>query len=55
MGLETYELIPHFIKRVGLREHKPWISGFTAASVLLGGFVLRIVIVYAGQMAKVIT
>ncbi len=55
MALETYELIPHFIKRVGLREHKPWISGFTAASVLLGGFVLRIVIVYAGQMAKVIT
>ncbi len=55
MSLETYELIPHFIKRAHLREHKPWISGFTAASVLFGALVLRIVIVYAGQMAKVIT
>ena len=55
MSLETYELIPHFIKRAHLRKHKPWISGFTAASVLFGALVLRIVIVYAGQMAKVIT
>jgi formate-dependent nitrite reductase membrane component NrfD len=54
MALETYELIPHFIKRVRLREHRPWISGVTAGAVLLGGFILRIVIVYAGQMAKVI-
>jgi len=54
MALETYELIPHFIKRVSLREHKPWISGVTASLVLLGGFILRLVIVYAGQLAKVV-
>jgi len=54
MALETYELIPHFIKRVNLREHKPWISGMAASSVLLGGLILRYVIVYAGQMAQVI-
>jgi formate-dependent nitrite reductase membrane component NrfD len=54
MALETYELTPHFIKRFRLREHKPWISGLTASAVLLGGFILRIVIVYAGQMAKVV-
>jgi formate-dependent nitrite reductase membrane component NrfD len=48
------KLIPHFIKRVSLREHKPWISGLTASAVLLGGFILRMVIVYAGQTAKVI-
>ena len=52
--METYELIPHFIKRASLRKHKPWISGVTALSVLLGGFILRLVIVYAGQLAKVV-
>ena len=54
MALETYELIPHFIKRVSLREHKPWLSGVTASLVLLGGFILRLVIVYAGQLARVV-
>jgi formate-dependent nitrite reductase membrane component NrfD len=54
MALETYELIPHFIKRVNLREHKPWLSGVTASLVLLGGFILRVVIVYAGQLAQVV-
>ncbi len=55
MGLEIYELIPHFIKQVPLREHNPWISGAVATSVLVGGFLLRHVVVYAGQMAKIIT
>jgi formate-dependent nitrite reductase membrane component NrfD len=55
MALETYEWIPHFMKRVSLREHNPWISALTASAVLLGGFILRMVIVYAGQVAKVIT
>jgi formate-dependent nitrite reductase membrane component NrfD len=55
MVLEAYELIPHFIRRVQFREHNPWISGITAVSVLLGGFVLRYVVVYAGQIAKVIS
>jgi formate-dependent nitrite reductase membrane component NrfD len=55
MALEAYELIPHFIRRVQFREHNPWISGITSVSVLLGGFVLRYVVVYAGQIAKVIS
>jgi formate-dependent nitrite reductase membrane component NrfD len=54
LSLEVYELIPHFIKHVALREHKPLISGILAISVLLGGFTLRYVVVYAGQLAKVI-
>jgi len=53
--LEIYELIPHFIKHVALREHNPWISGAVTASVLLGGFLLRYVVVYAGQVAGVIS
>lgn len=54
LGLELYELFPRLIKEVELRAHNPWISGAVTASVLLGGFVLRYVVVYAGQMAKVI-
>jgi formate-dependent nitrite reductase membrane component NrfD len=54
LALEVYELIPHFIKHVALREHNPWISGAVTASVLFGGFLLRYVVVYAGQMARVI-
>jgi len=55
LALETYELAPHFIKRVNLRAHNPWISGITTASVLLGGFMLRYVVVYAGQIAHVLS
>ena len=47
--LELYELIPHFIKRTALRKHNPWISGVVTVSVLVGGFALRYVVVYAGQ------
>lgn len=50
--LELYELLPHFIKRLQLREHNPWLSGVVTASVLMGGFVLRYVVVYAGQMSQ---
>ena len=55
LSLEVYELIPHFISRVVMREHNPWISGAVTVSVLAGGFVLRYVVVYAGQMAKIVT
>ncbi len=55
LSLEVYELIPHFISHVAMREHNPWISGAVTASVLAGGFVLRYVVVYAGQMAKIVT
>ncbi len=53
LALEVYELIPHFISRVVMREHNPWISGVVTVSVLAGGFVLRYVVVYAGQVAKI--
>ena len=49
LSLELYELIPHFVRRTALREHNPWISGVVAVAVLTGGFILRYVVVYAGQ------
>jgi len=53
-ALEVYELIPHLISRVAMREHNPWISGALTLSVLTGGFALRYVVVYAGQAAQII-
>jgi formate-dependent nitrite reductase membrane component NrfD len=53
--LEVYELIPHYITHVELREHNPWISGIIATSVLIGGFALRYVVIYAGQMSQIIS
>jgi formate-dependent nitrite reductase membrane component NrfD len=50
--LEVYELIPHYIEHVELRDHNPWISGVITTSVLVGGFVMRYVIIYAGQMVS---
>jgi len=50
--LELYELIPHYIEHVELRDHNPWISGVITTSVLVGGFVMRYVIIYAGQMVS---
>jgi len=55
LSLEIYEMIPHFISHVAMREHNPWISGAVSVSVLAGGFILRYVVVYAGQMAKIVT
>ena len=55
MALEIYELIPHYIKHAELREHNPWISGIITTSVLIGGFAMRYIVLYAGQMAKIIT
>ncbi|MDP1993023.1 MAG: NrfD/PsrC family molybdoenzyme membrane anchor subunit [Syntrophales bacterium] len=54
LSLEVYELIPHFISRTVMRKHNPWISGAVTLSVLVGGFVLRYVVVYAGQVAKIV-
>lgn len=53
--LETYELVPHFIRQVSMREHNPWLSGAVATSVLFGGFLLRYVVVYAGQMSTIVS
>jgi formate-dependent nitrite reductase membrane component NrfD len=55
LALGVYELIPHYIEQVELREHNPWISGIITTSVLIGGFVMRYVVIYAGQMAQVIS
>ena len=55
LALEIYELIPHYIEHVELREHHPWVSGIIGASVLVGGFAMRYVVIYAGQMAQVIS
>jgi formate-dependent nitrite reductase membrane component NrfD len=55
LALEVYELIPHYIWQVELREHNPWISGIITASVLIGGFTMRYIVIYAGQMAQFIS
>ena len=55
LALEVYELIPHYIEHVELREHNPWISGIITTSVLIGGFTMRYIVIYAGQMAQVIS
>jgi len=44
-----------YIGQVELREHNPWISGVITTSVLIGGFAMRYVVIYAGQMAQIIT
>jgi len=54
-ALEVYELIPHYIWQRELREHNPWISGVITTSVLIGGFAMRYIVIYAGQMAQVIS
>ena len=35
LALEVYELIPHYIWRMELREHNPWLSGIITTSVLI--------------------
>jgi formate-dependent nitrite reductase membrane component NrfD len=55
LSLEVYELIPHYIEHVELRDHNPWISGVITISVLIGGFTMRYIVIYAGQMAQVIS
>ena len=55
LALEVFEMVPHFIKDIPMREHNPWISGVITLSILAGGFILRYVVVYAGQMAQVIS
>jgi formate-dependent nitrite reductase membrane component NrfD len=55
LALEVYELIPHYIEQVEMRDHNPWISGIITLSVLVGGFMMRYVVIYAGQMAQMVT
>ena len=53
--VEVYEFIPHFNERGKASAHNPWLIGAATASVLLGGFMLRYVVVYAGQIARVLS
>lgn len=53
--LEVYELLPHFVRQAEMRKHNPWISGVIAVSVLIGGYALRHVVVYAGQSPQLIS
>src|SRR4030042_1032906 len=48
LALEVYELIPHYIWQMELREHNPWISGIITTSVLIGGFPMGYVMFYHG-------
>jgi formate-dependent nitrite reductase membrane component NrfD len=45
--LELYEMF-----RASTIRHNPWISGVVTLSVLAGGFILRYVVVYAGQATQ---
>jgi formate-dependent nitrite reductase membrane component NrfD len=49
------ELLPYFNERSRDTEHKLWLTGLVTVSVLVGGFMLRYVVIYAGQMAQIIT
>jgi formate-dependent nitrite reductase membrane component NrfD len=55
LTIEVYELIPHYRRHAEPSEHSPWISVIFATSVLVGGFALRYVVIYAGQMAQTIS
>ena len=53
--VELQELTSRFVANKELRNHNPWMTAIVTASVLVGGFMLRYVVVYAGQIAQVIS
>ena len=53
--LEVYELIPHYSRHAEPSDHSPWISVIFATSVLIGGFALRYIVIYAGQISQTIS
>jgi formate-dependent nitrite reductase membrane component NrfD len=55
LAIEVYELIPLYNRHAEPREHSPWISVIFATSVLVGGFALRYVVIYAGQISQTIS
>ena len=55
LTIEVYELIPHYNRCAEPSEHSPWISVIFAISVLVGGFALRYVVIYAGQISQTIS
>lgn len=51
LGIETYEAAPALVSnRVG--HYRKWLAGATAVLVLAGGFLLRYIFVFAGQMSS---
>jgi formate-dependent nitrite reductase membrane component NrfD len=55
LSIEVYELIPYYHRHVEPTEHNPWISVIFATSVLVGGFALRYVVIYAGQISQTVS
>ena len=55
LSIEVYELIPYYHRHMEPAEHSPWISVIFATSVLVGGFALRYVVIYAGQISQTIS
>ena len=55
LTIEVYELIPYYNRHAVPAERHPWISVIFAISILIGGFALRYVVIYAGQMSQTIT
>ena len=55
LAIEVYELIPYYHRHAEPTEHSPWISVIFATAVLVGGFALRYVVIYAGQISQTIS
>jgi formate-dependent nitrite reductase membrane component NrfD len=50
LGIEVGEMMPALLSNSGLHARK-WLVGTTAVLILSGGFLLRYVFVFAGQMS----
>ena len=55
LTIEVYELIPHYLRHEEPTDRNPWISVIFATSVLIGGFALRYIVIYAGQISQTIS
>ncbi len=55
LTIEVYELIPHYLRHEEPTDRNPWISLIFATSVLIGGFALRYIAIYAGQISQTIS
>jgi polysulfide reductase chain C len=54
-AIQLAEFITHVRRGATGRGYNIWITGVATASVLLGGFILRYVVVYAGQVSQFIS
>lgn len=51
LAFEIYEVLPYF-QGEGHGKHRPWLTGLIGILLLIGGFMLRYVLIYAGQMTQ---